>query len=262
MTKLVRSILNKLTRLYQKVLRSAITTNQLTIISNNCWAGRIYEDLKLPYQSPTIGLFFYAPCYIKFISDLKVYLKLELKFTNESKYPEANKYRLINQHFYPIGILDNIEIHFLHYLSISEAKLKWDRRKIRVNFNNIFFKMCDRDLCTENIIRQFDNLPYRKVFFSAKKYKQFNSLIYLPEFKGQQSVGDLYTNQWSYRRKFNIVAFITGSNKYAFLLKLLGIFGYMLSTLYKKRYAQKLDTCEIKDYNLNFLNKKPINYFL
>ena len=38
-----------------------------TIISNNCWGGMIYESYGLSKQSPTVGMFFMAPDYIKFV---------------------------------------------------------------------------------------------------------------------------------------------------------------------------------------------------
>lgn len=42
-----------------------------TIISNNCWGGMIYESYNLPKNSPTVGLFFFAEDYIRFLKDLK-----------------------------------------------------------------------------------------------------------------------------------------------------------------------------------------------
>ena len=34
-----------------------------TIISSNCFAGRIMQDLKYEYNSPTLGLYFFADDY-------------------------------------------------------------------------------------------------------------------------------------------------------------------------------------------------------
>lgn len=51
-----------------------------TIISNNCWGGHVYRYFNMPYDSPTIGLFFESTDYIKFISNLKHYINQELRF--------------------------------------------------------------------------------------------------------------------------------------------------------------------------------------
>lgn len=94
--------------------------------------------------------------------------------------------------------------------------------------------MCDRDLCTEEIMRQFDKLPYKKVFFSAKKYKDVNSLVYLDAYRNNSCVGDLYAHQWPYRKKFNIAGFITGSKKLSIYLRLLGYAGFFINQKYQR----------------------------
>ncbi|MBV5343054.1 DUF1919 domain-containing protein, partial [bacterium] len=66
-TKIKDSTLNKLNDVYCRRLRKQNKNLDFTIISNNCWGGGIYEDLNLKYNSPTVGLFFYAPCYIEFL---------------------------------------------------------------------------------------------------------------------------------------------------------------------------------------------------
>lgn len=142
-----------------------LKNRNFTIISNNCWAGRVYQYLDMPYLSPTVGLYFFAPDYIKFVSDLRRYLEMSLEFIepSESKYYEVLKER--NQTDKPIGLLDDVEIVFLHYKSQAEAKEKWERRKARVNFNNIIIKMSRMDLCTEKEIQGFDSLPFKNKFF-------------------------------------------------------------------------------------------------
>lgn len=46
-----------------------------------------------------------------------------MEFIQESIYPKTKK------HWYPIGKLDDIEVHFSHYDSQEEAMEKWTRRK-------------------------------------------------------------------------------------------------------------------------------------
>ena len=142
-----------------------LRNKDFTIISNNCWAGRAYQYLDMPYLSPTVGLYFFAPDYIKFVSDLRRYLDIPLRFIDpsESKYYEILKER--NQTDKPVGLLDDVEIVFLHYKSQEEALEKWNRRKARVNFDNIFIKMSRMDCCTENELRQFDRLQFTNKFF-------------------------------------------------------------------------------------------------
>ena len=199
----------KAERLYRFWLKFFNKNKNFTIISNNCFGGGIYESLNLPYLTPTVGLFFYAPDYILFLKNLKQNLYTDIEFRNKSKYEEANVFRETKKWFYPIGFLDNgIEIHFMHYKTNKEALTKWKRRAERVKFDNLYIKFCDRDLCTDELAIEFDKLNFKnKVFFSSKK-KDLNSLVYLPYYENKECIGDLYNAPWTYRKEINILKWI------------------------------------------------------
>ena len=163
-------------------VKKSIKNKNFSIISNNCWAGRVYQYLDMPYLSPTAGLYFFAPDYIKFVSDLKRYLNTPLCFISpeDSKYYEEIKRR--NQADKPIGILDDVEIVFLHYKTKEEAKEKWNRRKERVNYDNIILKFSRMDLCTEKEIEQFDTLPFKNKFVLNNRLPlKYKSEVYWKE---------------------------------------------------------------------------------
>lgn len=195
---------------YRQKARKRLTNKNFTIISNNCWGGSVYEDLGLSYSSPTIGLFFFSPCYIKFIADLKENLKAPLQFTKVSKYKKGNE--LLQNNTYPVGLLNNdIEIHFLHYKSEEEALEKWNRRKQRVNFQNLFLSFSDSEPCTISQIETFDKFPNKKVFFAANKWLGIKSLVHLKIYEGKQGIDDLYDNRWHYRKYFNVVNWLNSN---------------------------------------------------
>ena len=196
-------------KVYKLHLRSKIKNKDFTIISNNCWGGGVYEDLNLEYKTPTIGLFFYAPCYIKFLKNMQFYIDTQITFKNDSFYSECNTKKNID---YPIGVIHDIEIHFLHYATEQEAYEKWNRRKQRVNFNNIFISFSDRDFCSYDLLTEFDKISYQnKIVFSAKPYPQIKSLIWLKKYKKEPWIGDIYTDKWGYRRYFDVIRWL---NKY------------------------------------------------
>ncbi len=163
-------------------LKLLLKNKRFSVISNNCWAGRLYQYLDMPYLSPTAGLYFFAPDYIKFVSDLRRYLDLPLEFINaeESKYYEELKKR--NQTNKPIGIIDDVEIVFLHYKTKEEAKEKWERRKARVNFDHIILKFSRMDLCTEKELEMFDSLPFKNKFVLNNRLPlKYKSEVYWQE---------------------------------------------------------------------------------
>lgn len=153
-------------------VKRSIKIRNFTIISNNCWAGRVYQYLDMPYLSPTVGLYFFAPDYIKFVSNLKYYLDTPLEFikAEDSKYFDELKEK--NQLDKPIGVLDDVEIVFLHYKSQEEALEKWNRRKNRVNFDDVFLKFSWSNLSENAHLEYFDNFSFRNKFIFVDKSRK------------------------------------------------------------------------------------------
>ncbi|MET3127338.1 uncharacterized protein (DUF1919 family) [Arcicella rosea] len=169
---------------------------ETTIISNNCLAGFIYQDLNRAYSSPTAGLYFFFPDYIEFLSDLESNLKLPLVFVESSKYQIGNDRLKKSKHYYPVALLGGkFEIHFLHYETIQEAKSKWERRVSRVNLNNLLVLGTELDLCTENDILAFEKLPFKKKFFFTKEtFPTLKSTITIESFRENPKIGDPLRN--------------------------------------------------------------------
>lgn len=65
---IIKHIYHNILRWYRK---ARIKNKEITIISNNCWGGFMYQSCGLQYNTPLIGLYFYAPEYIKLLKDLK-----------------------------------------------------------------------------------------------------------------------------------------------------------------------------------------------
>ncbi len=159
---------------FKKRDRRNLNTTDFVIVSKNCWGGQLYKWFDLPYNSPFIGLFLCGPCYIKLLKNFEYYLDQELKFV------EKTKYEINVKEVYPIGMLDDIEIHFQHYEDESEATEKWNRRvnrlKKNMDYDRFYFTICDRRGATEDIIREFHELPFKnKVSFGINKIEGLNA---------------------------------------------------------------------------------------
>lgn len=78
-------------------------------------------------------------------------------------------------------MLDDIEVHFLHYKSEKEAEEKWNRRIKRLNHDRLLIKMSQRSLDSQEILDRFQALPFKnKVCFT--EYKRENPIfITIPE---------------------------------------------------------------------------------
>lgn len=164
----IKKIFNQKKSYWRKIM-NALKNKDFTIISHNCVGGVIYHDLGLKFNTPTINLFFMAKDFIKFCNNLIHYLNCEMEPFNHEKYD------------YPIGQIDDVLLYGLHYNSFEELKEKWDERKKRVNHDNLFIMMSERDGCTLEDIENFDRLPYEnKVIFVHKPMPNIKSAHYIP----------------------------------------------------------------------------------
>jgi len=126
-----------------------------SIISNNCWAEPVYKQFQLGYNTPTIGVWFYADDYLAFLKDFRELVNQPIRFLDE---PRTGKKP------YPVGALsDVVDIQFMHFKSEDEAREKWARRAARLpaNDDDLRIRICDRDGLTQGHIEAFAALPFK-----------------------------------------------------------------------------------------------------
>lgn len=115
----------------------------MTIISNNCAAVGLYEDLNMEFDSPTIALQIFPEDFTKFCLDLQRYMDCELREVKTLDDKNMEKFlRLFKQQpYFPLGMVDDIVICFQHYETFDEAREKWYRRRERIDYNHIGYMM-------------------------------------------------------------------------------------------------------------------------
>ena len=144
-----------------------IKNKNFTIISQTCIGGLMYHDTMSKFLSPTINVSIEPKYFIKLLENMKYYMSID-------KIEEVKTDKK-----YPVGKLDDIIINFVHYSNFEDAVSKWNERKKRINYDKLFIVMAERDGCSEEIIKRFENLPYdNKIIFTTKKYK-YNSCVYV-----------------------------------------------------------------------------------
>ena len=191
-------------RLYKEIKRRKLKNTSPTIIASKCNGEFLYYDMKLKFLSPTINLSFDMNDYVKMLKNLRWYMKQPILPYNDERFD------------FPTGKLGDIEIRFNHYKSFDEAVDKWNERKKRINWDNLFILGIDGDNCTYETMQQFDKLPYKnKVIFTHKKYPEIESAYYIPGFENEDGVGVLlyFKNQFLVRRyldDFDYIAFLNG----------------------------------------------------
>ncbi len=152
--------------------RNRLKNYDFSIISNDCLAGVISKDLRIQMKSPTRNFYFNAKDYVKFCKNLDYYLKLVPKEYTGDYTGYGSQFLMAS--------LGDLTLFLVHYKSVEQARLEWERRRKRVNKNNLFFIMNDRNFCTEEDIKEFDQLPYEnKICFTHIPYPQYNSTYYI-----------------------------------------------------------------------------------
>lgn len=129
--------------------------------------------------------------YMKFLGNLDYYLSTELRFIDPHKgrYYSKRMARSNCEITYPVGVLGDIEVWFIHYQSEEEAKKKWERRIRRfekINNDNILIKWSERYDYGEEHLKKFIELPFKhKIAFVTpilkKKFQNYDYVISIPE---------------------------------------------------------------------------------
>lgn len=136
----------------RRKLQKRLKNKTPTIIACDCIGGIIYHDLGLRFNSPMINLWMQKEDFIALVRDLKGYLNAELIEERGEKVD------------YPVGSLTHkqkkIYVYFMHYNTFEQAKKKWEERKRRVDFNNIYI-IQNILHATDKDIACFDSLPYK-----------------------------------------------------------------------------------------------------
>lgn len=191
-------------RLYKELKRLCLKNRQPTILASNCIGTFMYYDMKLKFNSPTINLSFEMNDYVRFLENLQWYLEQPVVPCEDNRFD------------YPCGMIGDVEIRFNHFKTFEEAAAKWNERKQRIDWNNLFVIGIDGDDCTYESLQRFDSLPYvNKVIFTHKPYPEFASAHYLPGFEDQGGIGRTtdFNDQFLIRRymdQFDYVSFLNG----------------------------------------------------
>ncbi len=185
--KLIKIIINKTVMAFKKSINAVsrffyrIRNNNknFTIISRDCVGGIIYNQLKLKFLTPTINLFFTPDDFNQFCLHLHDYLK-------------GNLVEMIDANTnYPVGLLypstdgcycRPIRINFMHYKTFKDAATKWEERKSRINWDNLFVvsTFCypiETSTLTNELVNDWNSIEYKKVILVDKKYGFENEQI-------------------------------------------------------------------------------------
>lgn len=186
-----------------------LKSKDITIISSNCAGGVISHDLGLRFNSQFVNLAMRPKHFVKYLSNFDYYNSLDVSF------PAELQSECWSGGHYPVGVVGDTEIHFIHYSSYEEASKKWSERKARINKDSLFIIMSERDGCTKEDLLAFDALPFKnKVVFTKLPYEDIKSSFYIPGFEKDSYVGVVlsFKNILSSKRIVDIFPYVDWFN--------------------------------------------------
>ena len=200
---------------YTSAMSERLKNKDFSLISNNCNGGVLSHELGLRFNSQFVNLAIFSEEYIKYLENFDYYNSLVPEFEE-------------TQESYPVGVLDDIKIHFIHYKTKQEALEKWEERKKRINKDNLFVIFTEQhgvDECPEELLRRFDKLPFKnKIVFTCKEYEDIKSSVYVKQFKNNPYGVYMflsYRSRLSYKRRYDVFDFVSWFNGETDLKKLI-----------------------------------------
>ena len=157
---LIRKTVSFLRERYLKRLRKRLKNQNPTVIADTCMGGLIYHNLGLRFTSPTINMWVSKSDYLTFLENLRGFLSVDITEVTDSGYS------------YPVGDLSyggkTVRFYGNHYKTFEEFREKWNERKERVDYDNLFVIMLNAEITREEIER-FEALPYENKLMIAGK---------------------------------------------------------------------------------------------
>lgn len=199
----------KKTKKFHDYMRSRVEFSEPpTIISTNCVGGIISHNLGMKFMSPTVNLTICNRDFLKFITNFEHYLNCELVIDPEGIAKKAC----------PVGNLDDIEIIFNHYKTFEEAKEKWNERKKRINFENLYIMMPLGIMTADDLEILKTVKCKRKIVFSTKAIPGYDFIFPLKRYEGKMHVGQIAGLEIDgfrpFEKEFDYVAWLNGKDNF------------------------------------------------
>lgn len=183
-----------------------LKNDSFTILCPNCVGGTVYHRFRKQFLSPTINMWMSQVDFVNFVLNLDYYLAEELTFIDsENNYPVA----IIGGG----GNIPLITLNFNHSKNKEEAMNDWNRRKKRINKDNLYLIMYNLDGITTEQINLLNDYPCNnKVIFTAVSLPEISWSYYIkPNLKHQfpyNYLGKNIIGMTLLERKFNLANFL------------------------------------------------------
>lgn len=185
--------------------RQRLKNLDFSLLTGNCVGGYLYHQLGLPFTSPTINMMIENQDFKKLLLNQDYYLSLTPTPYIDPKYPST-----------PAGLLGDIILHFTHYKSSEDGIEAWEKRKKRINFENLYVIISDIDLQPDDIL-ELKSVRCKKIVVMTSKNWGYDHCLYIPDFEGMDYVGELLgktiSGKWRFEKYFDFVGWVNSDDR-------------------------------------------------
>lgn len=203
--------LNPLIKIRSDGYKKKLVNKDFSILCPSCIGGMISHDLGQRFLSPTVNTMMLQSDFIKFVLNLEGYLNGRFEFFKHREYTCPCAYLKSEG-------LDDIIVHFTHYKTPEEGETKWIERAKRINYDNIFVVLSERDGVTKEDIEELKKLKYKGIaVFTAHNYPDIPYAIYMKKYSKDGIVGNvlsqsIITGKHEYEKIFDFVKWFNEAN--------------------------------------------------
>lgn len=150
--------------------------SRISIISNNCWGGTVYNTLGLECISPFKNLFLEDDSYLRMLRALPYYLNCPPRFGGFAVDVHSGKK-------YPVLKLDDVLLHCNHADNYEDAVETWNRRLKKINMGHLFVEMYTEKKENAREFIQLDEFEKKICFVPFVSNER--GMYYLERYSGQ-----------------------------------------------------------------------------
>lgn len=170
----INKIMNILRDNAKKYRVSKLENKDFSIISNNCCGSLIYKLLGMRFTSPTIGIIIDKKEFFEFCYHLCEYCAIDMEDLNDDE-NDNKKYDSIAGILRGKNGLRDIIAYFPHETDSKQAINNWNKRRLRINYENIFIIYDTHMYITNDDFGNFDRIPYKNKVIFVEKNKGLNN---------------------------------------------------------------------------------------
>ncbi len=146
--------------------------NGISILSNLCWGGIAAHTLGIECCSPTKDLWISESEFLKLLKNLNFYLSLDPVFVGwaeaDGRFDAAR---------YPLLAIGDIVLHCNHDTDPEKAYEKWQRRKTKINYENLIAVLITENPELEKQFYQLDNITKKYCLVPWKSSYRHSILV-------------------------------------------------------------------------------------